>query len=90
MHAVPPSDSLTPRVPSPGTLERLTDTPRTRRLIENRICYAGPHAELSIYDTWWPARDVALSAERVLYCGMRLRTTRAGSGHRRKSSPSRP
>lgn len=70
MHAVPPSDSLTPRVPSPGTLERLTDTPRTRRLIENRICYAGPHAELSVYDTWWPARDVALSAERVLYCGM--------------------
>lgn len=72
MHAVTPPDSCSraSQVDNASALEQLADTPRTRRLIENRICYAGPHAELSIYDTWWPAQDVALSAERVLYCGM--------------------
>ncbi|WP_179208855.1 AraC family transcriptional regulator [Salinicola salarius] len=41
-----------------------------RQLIENRVSFAGPNAELSIYDTYMPARQVALSSDQVLYCGM--------------------
>lgn len=39
-------------------------------LVENRVSFAGPNAELSIYDTYLPARNVALTAGELLYCGM--------------------
>lgn len=39
-------------------------------LIENRVCFAGPHAELSIYDTYEQAQKISLKASSLLYCGM--------------------
>lgn len=43
---------------------------RLRDMVENRICRAGPHAELSIYDTYSPASQVCLTSGELLYCGM--------------------
>lgn len=43
-------------------------TPKT--LVENRVCFAGPHSELNIYDTYLPVDKVELAADQVLYCGM--------------------
>ena len=43
---------------------------RLREMVENRIFRAGPHAELSIYDTYSPASQVSLSSGELLYCGM--------------------
>ncbi|MCB5160830.1 helix-turn-helix transcriptional regulator [Marinomonas algarum] len=40
------------------------------QLVENRVCFAGPHAELSIYDTYEQAQKVSLKADTLLYCGM--------------------
>lgn len=40
------------------------------QLVENRTSYGGPQAEFSIYDTYLPARKVALNANELLYCGM--------------------
>ena len=48
----------------------VTQARKPRQLIENRISYAGPHSELSLYDTYLPAREVNLSAGELLYCGM--------------------
>jgi AraC-like DNA-binding protein len=44
------------------------DQPKT--LIENRVSFAGPHSELSIYDTYLPAEKVLLRSTGLLYCGM--------------------
>ncbi len=41
-----------------------------RELIENRVSFAGPGSELSVYDTYLPAEQVGLSAGELLYCGM--------------------
>ncbi|AZZ93636.1 helix-turn-helix domain-containing protein [Hahella sp. KA22] len=41
-----------------------------RELIENRVSFAGPNSELSVYDTYLPAQSVGLSADELLYCGM--------------------
>ncbi|SHF91522.1 AraC-type DNA-binding protein [Microbulbifer donghaiensis] len=41
-----------------------------RELVENRVSFAGPSSELSIYDTYLPAQQVGLSAGELLYCGM--------------------
>lgn len=41
-----------------------------KTLVENRVSFAGPEAELSIYDTYQPAENVALKAGELLYCGM--------------------
>ncbi|MFV8781175.1 helix-turn-helix domain-containing protein [Microbulbifer sp. SA54] len=41
-----------------------------RELVENRVSFAGPSSELSIYDTYLPAERVGLSAGELLYCGM--------------------
>ncbi len=41
-----------------------------KNLVEDRVAFAGPNAELSIYDTYVPAENVALSAGELLYCGM--------------------
>ncbi|RNF52914.1 helix-turn-helix domain-containing protein [Marinomonas hwangdonensis] len=40
------------------------------QLVENRVCFAGPHSELSIYDTYEKAQKVSLKADSLLYCGM--------------------
>ncbi|MCO4785676.1 AraC family transcriptional regulator [Marinomonas atlantica] len=40
------------------------------KLVENRVCFAGPHAELSIYDTYEQAERVSLKSDSLLYCGM--------------------
>ncbi|WP_299880217.1 helix-turn-helix domain-containing protein [uncultured Cocleimonas sp.] len=48
-------------------LKRLR-TPRT--LIENRISFAGPSSEVSIYDTYESAKRVRLDAGELLVCGM--------------------
>lgn len=39
-------------------------------LIENKLQFAGPESELSIYDTYRAATGVGLAAEQLLFCGM--------------------
>lgn len=39
-------------------------------LIENKVSFAGEHAELSIYDTYQDAQKVALHSSELLFCGM--------------------
>ena len=39
-------------------------------LIENKVSFAGEHAELSIYDTYLDAQKVALHSTELLFCGM--------------------
>ncbi|MBL4631800.1 MAG: AraC family transcriptional regulator N-terminal domain-containing protein [Paraglaciecola sp.] len=41
-----------------------------KKLIENRVSFAGPDSELSIYDTYLPAEKVLLRSSGLLYCGM--------------------
>ncbi|WP_428242910.1 helix-turn-helix domain-containing protein [Gynuella sp.] len=41
-----------------------------KSLVENRTVYESHEAELSIYDTYEPARQVLLDADEILYCGM--------------------
>lgn len=48
-------------------LKRLR-TPQT--LIENRISFAGPSSEVSIYDTYEAAKRVRLHSGELLFCGM--------------------
>lgn len=48
----------------------LSSMRRPSQLVENRICFAGPHAELSIYDTYEQAQKVSLKSDSLLYCGM--------------------
>lgn len=53
--------------PNLATLDALR---RPTQLVENRICFAGPDSELSIYDTYEPAEKVSLKSDALLYCGM--------------------
>jgi AraC-like DNA-binding protein len=39
-------------------------------LVENKIAFAGPESELSIYDTYRAASRVGLGTQQLLYCGM--------------------
>lgn len=41
-----------------------------QKLVENRVSFAGPDSELSIYDTYDSALRVGLNADQLLYCGM--------------------
>ena len=51
--------------------ERLLECRRSPvQLVENRVSFAGPHSELSIYDTYEQANNVRLKADSLLYCGM--------------------
>ncbi|WP_339721482.1 helix-turn-helix domain-containing protein [uncultured Paraglaciecola sp.] len=43
---------------------------RPQKLVENRVSFAGPHSELSIYDTYLPVEKVLLHSSGLLYCGM--------------------
>ncbi|MFD1384625.1 AraC family transcriptional regulator [Rhodanobacter aciditrophus] len=51
-------------------LANLNTLRQPTQLVENRVCFAGPHAELSIYDTYEQAQRVSLKADSLLYCGM--------------------
>ena len=48
------------------------ETRRAKRqlLVENKVSFAGPETELSIYDTYRSAEKVGLDADQLLYCGM--------------------
>lgn len=50
-----------------GELNKLR---KPKTLVENRVGFAGPHSELSIYDTYEQANRVGLKADQLLYCGM--------------------
>ncbi|WP_438971880.1 helix-turn-helix domain-containing protein [Methylophaga sp.] len=39
-------------------------------LVENKIRFAGPDSELSIYDTYRAAERVGIEADQLLFCGM--------------------
>ncbi len=39
-------------------------------LVENKISFAAPDAELSIYDTFEQAEGIELKSDQLLYCGM--------------------
>lgn len=43
---------------------------KPKKLIENRVSFAGPHAELSIYDTYQASKNIELDSGELLYCGM--------------------
>ncbi|WP_115717263.1 helix-turn-helix domain-containing protein [Gallaecimonas mangrovi] len=51
-------------------LAGLNSKARRREAVENRVCFHGPQVQLSIYDTYEPARQVALQSENLLYCAM--------------------
>lgn len=48
----------------------LSELRKPRKLVENRVSFAGPDAELSIYDTYSDVSRVGLDADQLLYCGM--------------------
>jgi AraC-like DNA-binding protein len=53
-----------------GAVNRLSHINQPRTLVENRVSFAGPHAELSIYDTYQAAEKVELRSGELMYCGM--------------------
>jgi AraC-like DNA-binding protein len=50
-------------------------------LIENKLTFAGPQTELSIYDTYRASTGVGLDAGQLLYCGMVTGTKVMHDGH---------
>lgn len=48
----------------------LNELRKPRLLVENRVSFAGPDSELSIYDTYNAVTRVGLDADELLYCGM--------------------
>lgn len=53
-----------------GVVSQLSRLTQPRKLVENRVSFAGPHAELSIYDTYQTAEKVELRSGELMYCGM--------------------
>ncbi len=43
---------------------------RIQALVENKVSFAAEQAELSIYDTYQSAQQVALHSSELLFCGM--------------------
>ena len=43
---------------------------KPKTLIDNRVCFAGPDSELSIYDTYSSTSRFSLDTDQLLYCGM--------------------
>jgi hypothetical protein len=39
-------------------------------LVENKLTFAGPESELSIYDTYQAAKKVKLVSDQLLFCAM--------------------
>ncbi len=50
------------------TLQTQRGNPKV--LVENKISFAGPETELSIYDTFEQANRVQLKSDQLLFCGM--------------------
>jgi len=53
-----------------GSQNPLSQIQKPKTLVENRVSFAGPHSELSIYDTYQATEKVALTSGELLYCGM--------------------
>lgn len=54
-------------------IEKLSLSKRREKrqlLVENKLKFAGPESELSIYDTYRSATGVGLAADQLLFCGM--------------------
>lgn len=49
-------------------IENLRKSPQV--LVENKISFAGPESELSIYDTYQQAERVKLKSDQLLFCAM--------------------
>jgi len=49
-------------------LDNLRKSPQV--LVENKISFAGPESELSIYDTYQQAQRVKLKSDQLLFCAM--------------------
>ncbi len=41
-----------------------------KQLVENKVSFSGPSSEVSIYDTYEPAKRVKFEAQGLLFCGM--------------------
>ncbi len=52
------------------TIQNISRLRAPRVLIENKISFAGPDSEVSIYDTYEAASRVRLDAGELLFCGM--------------------
>ncbi|MFQ3265255.1 MAG: hypothetical protein ACI9U5_001124 [Colwellia sp.] len=39
-------------------------------LVENKLTFAGPESELSIYDTYQVAKQIKLQSDQLLFCAM--------------------
>ncbi len=50
--------------------KKLDELRRPQLLVENRISFAGPSSEVSIYDTYEAAERVQLNSGELLFCGM--------------------
>lgn len=53
-----------------GSMQKIQQMRPPRVLIENKISFAGPDSEVSIYDTYEAASRVRLDAGELLFCGM--------------------
>ena len=51
-------------------MKQLKRMRKPQMLIENKISFAGPSSEVSIYDTYESAKRVRLDAGELLFCGM--------------------
>lgn len=51
-------------------MDKLRSLRSPTQLIENKTSFAGPNAEVSIYDTYEDATRVRLDSEGLLFCGM--------------------
>ena len=51
-------------------LDKIEQTYKPKKLIENRTSFGGNDAEFSVYDTYQEAERIELSASNPLYCGM--------------------
>ncbi len=52
------------------TVEKIQQRQNPRKLIENKVTFAGPESEVSIYDTYEQASRVRLEAPELMLCGM--------------------
>ena len=51
-------------------INKLKQWKRPKRLIENRISFAGPNSEVSIYDTYEAATGVHVASKKLIFGGM--------------------
>ncbi len=53
-----------------GSVNSMNRVFQPKKLVENKVSFSGPHAELSIYDTYQSVEHVELSSDQLMYCGM--------------------